>query len=35
MNVPRQQPDGRLQKRHIIQTYIMKDNKQGTHETGQ
>jgi hypothetical protein len=33
INVPSQQLEGQLQERHIAQTYIIKDNKQGTHET--
>jgi hypothetical protein len=33
INVPNQQPDGQLQKRHVIQTLIIEDNKQGTKET--
>ena len=31
-NVPSQQPDDQLQKRHIVLTSIIKDNKQGTYE---
>jgi hypothetical protein len=33
VNVPSQQLESQLQERHIAQTYVIKDNKQGTHET--
>jgi len=33
INMPSQQPEGQLQKQHIIQTYIKKENKRGTNET--
>jgi len=32
INMPSQQADGKLQKRNIIQTEILKDNKQDTYE---
>ena len=33
IHVPSQQPVGQLQKWHIIQTLIIKDNKHNTYET--
>lgn len=33
IKVPSQQPDGQLQKQHIIHTSIIKDNKLCTYET--
>ena len=32
-DVPSQQPDGQIQQQHNIETWIKKDNKEGTHET--
>jgi len=33
IDVPSQQSDDQLQKQHNIETWILKDNKQGTYET--
>ena len=33
INVPSQQPDGQLQQQRNIETWIPKDNKQGTYES--
>jgi hypothetical protein len=33
INVPSQQPDGKLQKLHNVQTQVTQNNKQDTNET--